>query len=156
MYYDVPTKFGLMALTPTEANHIYITHDAQDGRASTPITIRGILYRASAHVYRYPDGKWRVGAPTSAEYQRPREAYMSFAEFRQMVPSRPAKKAFIEEVERVVNRWASRNAPKIHDAEQDHIQTQIDRLAREVEVMETELKKKKDVLLALERSKWIR
>lgn len=59
-------KMGMVRALPTDAKHIYV---------STPehgvITVNGVDYYLSAHIYLWEDGAWHWGASRDTQYSEP-------------------------------------------------------------------------------------
>lgn len=57
------TKYGTREITVTDANHVHVSHDGYDqGTAKYLGPLRGIGYHVSAHLHRWSDGSWHIGA----------------------------------------------------------------------------------------------
>jgi hypothetical protein len=59
----VTTQYGEITLTAQDRNVIYCEANAREGRG---ITVNGVRYNATAHIYRHEDGVWRAYSPESS------------------------------------------------------------------------------------------
>lgn len=141
MYYKLETKLGNVWLHPTQADHIYVdfghnlnvAEESATGRHG-PLTIRGVVYSGSIHMYLWSDGSWHVGPENAkSDYDRRQSLYMSRYDARTYTGSFPtpaARKSVEEIVPPLVNEWAKANPEALKDAEIEHVSAEYER-ARE-------------------------
>jgi hypothetical protein len=118
--YPLRETWGTFTVTPTSGRHIYVdaNHnsgsdlDREDGKR---ITVRGIPYGVSVHLYLADDGTWgegdapdRLGLYMSRldRYTGPRDLY----------PSEPAQRWVREHLYPVVAAWAAANPEALREA----------------------------------------
>lgn len=142
-YFDVPTKFGTMAVTPTQADHIYI-HNDPPGVQHEIVVNNTRMSRASAHLHLWKDGKWHIGYEAQPECERSRNMYAKKDLMNEASDS--AKKKLAEEMTRVVNEWAAANPKAIFDAEINDLEQQKERAREAVQEAEENLRVKRDEL----------
>ena len=65
MSFNLTTPFGIVAIKPTDNQHLYLELapvspdlDAQGHRYSLPFTLRGVSYHGGIHLYRWSDGNF--------------------------------------------------------------------------------------------------
>jgi len=109
-YFKINTRFGRAEIVATNARHIYF--DANRNCGTFPevgLTIRGVRYGTSAHLYRHADGAFHVGEEGTTTGIYSDSLYMSRVNEWKNQPSASARKAAIEEIEAAVNVWARAN-----------------------------------------------
>jgi hypothetical protein len=129
----VDTKFGRLALTPTSADHIYATTNPGGGRVDQllPWTIRGKKHKfITAHLYRHPDGKFRVGGLT------PDTSTGLYAD----TLSSFAKKQAIPALEDAANELGRSQPGVFVTAERDSLTDEIERLKAKSTTLSDELR----------------
>lgn len=127
-YFIVPTKAGDVVVTPTDATHVHVSagsgsdtgyRQGSERRDVPGVTVRGVLYYVSWHLYRQSDGTWtaeRYHADGSRDYSVGR-MHLS----RKGPPygdgSEAACKALGVILTEAVNAWAQANADALAFAE---------------------------------------
>lgn len=139
----VDCRFGKVVVTPTGEDHIYLTSNPDGGRSTEfNFIIRGVPYTVSAHLFRHPDGVWRIGPVDVNEWQRlSGHLFLRFTgnrAFSRDTPSTPAQKSAAAEIESVVNAWAAAHPGNIADAKLQAMKTEKARLdAKRVDLLKS-------------------
>jgi hypothetical protein len=108
-YIKLETKYGNATICPTDANHIYFDANSNSGGdSSVGLTVRGVRYGVSVHLHRWSDGYFRTGTDGKGGIYAG-EFYVTRAGSWGNTVSVPARKSLLEEVEKVVNAWATAN-----------------------------------------------
>ncbi len=143
----IDTKLGPVEVHPTHANHIHISTES-----GTPgLTVRGVPYHISAHLYLWADGTWHLGREGEAPYKQSESLYASrtdrYTEPRDLYASRPARKALTAAIETAMNAWAqTKEAQETIDAGARHtaeldlsiVRSRLDKMRAELAELESE------------------
>lgn len=132
-YQKVPTKFGNVWVIATGRDHVYVSasrncaswgtgvplpEESATGRHG-PLTVRGVEYSVSAHLYKHPGGAWRIGEPGRTDYERRTSLSVSrihAATYAKSHPSPSAWQAIATEITRAVGEWIKQHAAEMAEA----------------------------------------
>jgi hypothetical protein len=141
MSFNLTTPFGIVALKPTNNDHIYIELapvspdlDAHGHRYAQPFTVRGVSYHGGIHVYRWADGSFHLGPEAAPSYDQRQSLYL-----RRHNPSNPSNDRASDSAERTIlqtllpaaNAWAAANPYALDAAEQERIASTLARLQQQ-------------------------
>jgi hypothetical protein len=130
----VVTSLGPIWIVPTEASHIHASNgsNALNGDRSlphvhTPFTVRGVEICVSAHLYKWRDGKWRIGREESSAYEQRQSLYLSRLGNWNTEVSESARKKIADIVTAVVGEWVAQSSAKLQQAEVEHLEDEYER-----------------------------
>ncbi len=124
--YVVSTKFGKLSVTPTSANHVYVTTNPGGGRVDQllPWTIRGKEHKfITAHLYRWSDGQFHVGEQ--------KDNLASYHGLYADTLSSAARRLAVPVIESAINNFAIEWTTAFRDAEAESLATAIERKTEE-------------------------
>lgn len=141
MSFSLATPFGIVAIKPTDNQHIYLELapvspdlDAQGHRYSLPFTLRGVSYHGGIHLYRWADGNFHLGPEAGSSYDQRQSLYL-----RRHNPSNPSNDRASDSAERIIlqtllpaaNVWTAANPYALDAAEQERIASTLARLQQQ-------------------------
>jgi hypothetical protein len=105
--------FGNLVIALTEANHAHV---------SGPITVRGIQYNISVHLYQHSDGRFRTGLEGATPFDVYRQLYVTRnGDLTGRAVSDAARKTIQEQVELAANNFIVNNPSVLVEAERLHL-----------------------------------
>jgi hypothetical protein len=134
--YDVmQSKYGPISIIATGEGHIFA--DAKEG-----LTIRGVVYHATAHFYLHENGEFYLGEPGKNSYEQSLALYMRRRDrYSNDYPSQPAIKTAREVFTENVQAWANANPKKLLAASIEHYETKAEHLTEELEELNIKMAK---------------
>lgn len=139
--FSVNTRYGQVRLTPTQANHIYVSNDIHGVHHSLVVN-NSELSNVSAHYYLWDDGKWHLGPQEKTELERGRQLWAKKDMLNEASDSQ--KRKLTEEFDKVVSQWAAANSKAIFEAEIADLEQQKERAREAVQEAEENLRVKRD------------
>lgn len=156
MDHKVETKFGDVYVRVTEYDHMYVDTGSKEhskyGDPPNYLTVRGVQYQASFHMYRWSDGHFHLGPEAKSEYERKQYAFIKRSDWMsrksgQDGASYPTRDLLIENVSFNIDRWARENERLFLLAEVEHCKSAAVSADNDVAEAEKELTK-------LKQTKW--
>lgn len=143
--YEVQTKIGTVKVTPTERDHIYVD--------MPEVTVRGVRWRGSIHLYRWSAGCWQYGPESKDNWQRRQYVFITRPSivYNKSLPSESARKAIIDVIIPAVSEWVAANTDKVEDAEATHVYEEIRKRKQEILDMEIKIRTLRDEISELAR-----
>jgi hypothetical protein len=126
-YHGIDTKYGKATVAPTGNGHIYFDANKNSGGdMGVGLTVRGVRYGVSVHLYRWADGAFHVGSEGETGGVYSHDLYVSRAGSYNSPVSVPARKSILEEVEKVVNAWAGANLDTLSAANLASVESELE------------------------------
>jgi len=126
-YFKITTKYGPAEIVATDAQHIYFDANKNCGTYdNVGLTIRGVRYGTSAHLYRWADGAFHVGQEGDRKGVYSDSLYMSRPRDYKRGVSESARRAAIEEIEAAVNVWALSNPAEFLAADIGSVENELE------------------------------
>jgi hypothetical protein len=106
--WTLSTSIGRIEITPTESDHVYVSQPSNE-----PVTINGVAYNISVHLYRNDAGVF--------EPKTYADMHLSFAPWRRTDPSWAARRKLRAVILETVNEWITNSPAAMIAAEENHI-----------------------------------
>ena len=166
--FKIETKLGNVWITATQANHIYVDFGSnlnvdkegpENFARRGPVTIRGVKYGGSLHLFRWNGasdwtGAFHLGRQSESEWERGRSLYMNRLSAKRYADSRPsdtARRVAVEVIVPLVNAWVRDNAPVLEAAEREHLQRMRENRQKEINELREKIAKLEAEIKELER-----
>jgi hypothetical protein len=123
----LPTKYGTMFATFTEANHVCVC----TGEEGTHFVVNGIAWRLLVHLYKWSDGRFHIGEEGKNSYEHrmslhgTRESWTG--KYSDAAITQSAREKVAPVVENHINTFATSRPHVIEDAELQHLRENIER-----------------------------
>jgi hypothetical protein len=144
--YVMNSQLGNVMLTPTDEGHMHVSTDAQIADASA-IKVNNVMYNISAHIYLWPNGRWKFGSPKNPS-EAWREPYMSRVGWVTMMQNRKsyeptigAKQKAREVLESEINAWVEGHPEAMAEAVKTDVKYKLMKARAEVAEKQAELLK---------------
>ena len=138
---DIPTKYGTISVAFTDADHCHAHANANANRDDDTrrcLTIRGIPYGVSLHLFRQDDGSWQPirrndDGSTDYSYSNPYMSRFDRSGYRESEPSNAARVSAREEIVRAVNAYVTEHPAVIAAAGRADWERQVEKAEKAVQ-----------------------
>ena len=124
MNHELTTSLGLLEIVFTDANHCHVSYPR-----NSEITLRGVAYRVSCHLFRWTDNQFHVGREDQNTYERRQQLHVTRAQWvkvSDMNASESARTKIEAVVTMAANEFVKANPDAITAAQREYLQDKLE------------------------------